>query len=285
MKEKFDLIGNALLLIACTVLLSAGPVMADTGPKPAVFITFNDLPEIPCYGTLLSEESTTGPASAWDGTAEGKQHYSDTGDEIGQKFVEYKDPDGFYYLQEDWKISEDEPLEWTYYAPATFKVLLYYPETDTFEASGIIKRETLQAHFTASAGDNDDEGLIVTRQIELTRHLPDAIRRLLLTLLIEMAVILLFRFRQMGELVFAFVMNVITQTALNAVLLAQDIYHFSFADIFVLIGTEVLIFAAEIITFSLFIRKRHAEEHPKWAPPVCMLVANTASLVIGLLLP
>ena len=47
------------LLLACSVT-----ARADTGPKPSVRITFTGLEGESYYGTLLSERSSTGPASA-----------------------------------------------------------------------------------------------------------------------------------------------------------------------------------------------------------------------------
>ena len=91
-------------------------------------IQFEHMGDELCYGTLLSKEKSTGPASAWDGRTESDQkEYMDPG--IWKIFVNYKDPDGYYFLQRSWKVSESKELAWTYYPPDDFKILLYYPET------------------------------------------------------------------------------------------------------------------------------------------------------------
>ena len=63
MKKLLCAILCAALL--CTALLTIAH--ADTGPKPSVRITFTGLGDRLCYGTLLSETKSTGPASIWNG--------------------------------------------------------------------------------------------------------------------------------------------------------------------------------------------------------------------------
>lgn len=104
-------------------------VNADMGPKASVRIQFEHMGDELCYGTLLSKEKSTGPASAGWKNGECPEEYMDPG--IWKIFVNYKDPDGYYFLQRSWKVSESKELAWTYYPPGDFKILLYYPETET----------------------------------------------------------------------------------------------------------------------------------------------------------
>ena len=95
--------------------ISAFPMTAnaDMGPKASVRIQFEHMGDELCYGTLLSKEKSTGPASAWDGRTESAQkEYMDP--DIWEIFVNYKDPDGYYFLQRSWKVSESKELAWTY---------------------------------------------------------------------------------------------------------------------------------------------------------------------------
>ena len=39
-------------------------------------------------------------------------------------------------------------LAWTYYPPGDFKILLYYPETETFVSSGIYARYAFDTYYT-----------------------------------------------------------------------------------------------------------------------------------------
>lgn len=123
--RKYSLVFIMLLCMIMAVSAFPMTVNADMGPKASVRIQFEHMGDELCYGTLLSKEKSTGPASAWDGRTESAQkEYMDPG--IWEIFVTYKDPDGYYFLQRSWKVSESKELAWTYYPPDDFKILLYY---------------------------------------------------------------------------------------------------------------------------------------------------------------
>ena len=122
-------------------------IHADIGPKASVHIQFKNMPDELCYGTLLSDKESTGPASVWDGIKEHARKDEETAD-IWNAFVNYKDPDGYYYLQQHYKVSDTNEIAWTYYPPNHFKILLYYPETGTFVSSGIYERYAFDTYYT-----------------------------------------------------------------------------------------------------------------------------------------
>lgn len=85
------------ILLSAMILFPLLPVTAraDTGPKPSIHNTFENLGDEPCYGTLLSKQESTGPSSAWDGTEENAKHkeneryfYADLDYAIWHAFVE-----------------------------------------------------------------------------------------------------------------------------------------------------------------------------------------------------
>ena len=85
-----------ILLINC--LIPSG-VCADTGPKPSVQIQFQNMGDELCYGTLLSESISTGPATAWDGSSPYESwQYGEDGKEIWEAFVSYKDTNGWFFF-------------------------------------------------------------------------------------------------------------------------------------------------------------------------------------------
>ena len=96
--RKYSLV--FIMLLCMIMAISAFPMTAnaDMGPKASVRIQFEHMGDELCYGTLLSKEKSTGPASAWDGRTESAQkEYMDP--DIWEIFVNYKDPDGYYFLQ------------------------------------------------------------------------------------------------------------------------------------------------------------------------------------------
>ena len=148
--KKRMYVGLFTLLFYMIFAVTALPITAkaDMGPKPSVRIQFKNMGDDLCYGTLLSKEKCTGPAQVWDGTVRNEQLYYDLDRSIWKSFVDYKDPDGYYFLQRGWTVSETGEIAWTYYPPQDFKILLYYPETGIFVSSGSYERYAFDTYYT-----------------------------------------------------------------------------------------------------------------------------------------
>ena len=109
---------KVLTMFLCTVMvIMIFPITAnaDMGPKPSVRITFENLGNEECWGTLLSSKESTGPSSAWNGKEEDAQHnenpnghysYQKFGYDVWKAFVDYAENDDFFFLQEAWQINE-----------------------------------------------------------------------------------------------------------------------------------------------------------------------------------
>lgn len=138
------------LPVLCLLLALALPLpaRADTGPKPSVKIEFTGSTGQPYYATLLSRESSTGPQSAYDPEYPESAQYPEGQKDIWQAFVDYEDPDGFYFLQWFWECTQTDLLDWNYRPPQAFKVLVFYPETGEYRASGIYERYAFDSYFT-----------------------------------------------------------------------------------------------------------------------------------------
>ena len=67
--DKKPLVRMTRLFIVTIIVLLLLPqvIKADMGPKPSVVVDFVNLGKQTCYATLLSEKSSTGPYSTWDG--------------------------------------------------------------------------------------------------------------------------------------------------------------------------------------------------------------------------
>ena len=127
-----------LLVLSVGILIGLMPmeVRADMGPKPSVVIDIEGLTDEVYYGTLLSERPSNGPIDVMsEAELEVKQDEEEY--EIWKAFVKYKDVDGYYFLPEIYFCEGSDRFNWGYYPPSPFKVLLYFPEYDTFVASGI----------------------------------------------------------------------------------------------------------------------------------------------------
>ena len=272
-----------LFLFLSAMLLSV-VVSADTGPKPSVRIAFEGLGEEVCYATLLSKNSSTGPRLAWDGEDgkpfhRGNYEYAELEEEIWQAFQSYQDADGYYFLQTGWQINETASLAWTYMPPQSFKILLYYPESGTYQISRVCERYAFDSYFTADTAD-----LSVSRSYDYRWELLSLAARICITLFVELAIAYSFGFRTKRELRLLFWINVVTQIALNLSLNVINYYDGEKAFAFAYVLLEGLVFLVEAVLYCLLLRRAAVQPCPKRRCVAYAWLANTASFVDGIII-
>lgn len=279
---------TAALLLALFLPLIA---CADMGPKPSVRITFRGLGDEVCYGTLLSAQESTGPETAWDGDAETARYQEgDAEYEIWKAFVGFEDADGYFFLQWLQRCDETQSLDWTYYPPSPFKILLYFPESDTFAVSGIYERYAFDSYFTADAGRaSAGGGLTAVQSYDHTWETISLAARIVLTILLELAVALLFGYRAKKPFLLIAVTNVVTQTLLNVLL---NIINYNqdplmFTTRYILL--ELVVFAVEAALYAVLMPRLSdgppCEKTRKQSRTVLYaLTANAVSFAAGLFL-
>ena len=274
----------AFLLCAALLCAMSVTVFADMGPKPSVRVTFQNLPEGPVYGTLLSKTSSTGPASAWDGDPE--HAYIQPGAEdssVWQAFVDYEDPDGYYFLQWYWDCAA-EPLEWTYYPPSDFKILLYFPESGTFASSQICQRYAFDSYFNATL-KNGVLTAKVNNQVQLT-EVWGLLCRMALTVAVELLIGLLFWPWEKDVFRLLIWVNIFTQLLLNLALNVYANFHgtglFSLAPFYFLL--EIAVMVIETWAYSKQMPDAVGGKIPLGKALGYSMVANIASFALGLVL-
>ena len=90
-------IRHRLWLLVCmlsAIIVFPRQVHADMGPKPSVHIQFENMDDELCYGTLLCENESTGPASIFDGNQEHAR-------------IKEKYPDSYYFEEKNIKMQMD----------------------------------------------------------------------------------------------------------------------------------------------------------------------------------
>lgn len=293
------------LLILCAAIITVGfpsAARADMGPKPSVRIHFENMGDELCYGTLLSKTKTTGPASVWDGIEYRAKHnenksysYAAFDYETWKVFAEYQDEDGYYFLQEGWKVSETKKIEWTYYPPQSFKILLYYPETQTFAVSGIYERYAFDTYYTVDMdgvhinevrceeANGTPEGLEASRSYDYSQELISLAVRIVLTILIEMIIALLFGYRHKKQLLFLAGVNGGTQIVLNVLLNIINYKGGQLAFVLFYVLLEIAVFAIEAGIFYGRLGKMGNTKQPKWLAVVYAFAANAASFGVGMM--
>ena len=284
--KRFVTLAMVLALLVSLIVTAWG----DTGPKPSVRVSFDNMDGVLCYGTLLSERKSTGPASAWDGDPDHAQHNGMEGygfmaldEATWQKFVDYADADGYYFLQEGWLITEEEGIAWTYYPPNPFKILLYFPETDTFKTSGIYERYAFDSYFTVDMEQTDENGLLLAkRNYQYGPELLSFLARVVLTFAIEMALALAFLFREKKQLLLLLAVNGGTQIILNAALSIID-YHMGYIGFVLLyILFELIITVIEAVVYAMYLPRFSVRPRKRWVCVAYAIVANYLSFHAGL---
>lgn len=279
MKQKL------LVLLACILLLMSMPVTAnaDMGPKPSVQIDFTGISGETYYATLLSKEESTGPYSAWAGDSGYAASSPDCTDyAIWKKFADYQDSDNFYFLQEWWDCSEANQLLWNYYPPSTFKVLLYFPETDSFYASPIYERYAFDSYYTMDLSSLPTSPLHAETNYDYTWELISLAARIFLTIAIEMGVALLFGYREKKLLQLLIIVNAITQIILNVLLNAASYYWGAWAFTAVYVLLELLVLIIEAIVYAILIPRRSSVPKRRSIAVLYALAANLLSFAAGL---
>ena len=259
---------------------------ADTGPKPSVHVTFENMGDELCYGTLLSKTPSTGPAEAWDGTEDGKYFFNGADETVWRAFVEFKDEDGFYFLQWFWRADEKKTLNWRYYPPQTFKILLYYPDratksgaadnsaggatrdSETTAASGafcvsdVLERYAFHSYYfvnMAEIADNTGGAAIplpVTQGYDYSAEILGFFVRFIITLGVETLLALAFGLRTKRAFLTVLAANGATQVALNILLNVQLHFNNVYGVFPLYFFAELFVFVAEAALYCFILGKR-----------------------------
>ena len=259
---------------------------ADTGPKPSVRVTFENMGDELCYGTLLSKTPSTGPARAWDGTEDGKYIYEGADEAVWRAFTEFKDEDGFYFLQWFWRADENKALNWTYYPPQTFKILLYYPDratksgaadnsaggatrdSETTAASGafcvsdVLERYAFHSYYFVDMRNVQSETIGTIAKISATQGYDYSAEilgffvRFIITLGVETLLALAFGLRTKRAFLTVLAANGATQVALNILLNVQMHFNNVYGVLPLYFFAELFVFVAEAALYCFILGKR-----------------------------
>lgn len=295
MKKKMGVILFVLAMVLPFCIPRA--TSADIGPKASVHIIFENMGDELCYGTLLSEHEYVGPYQVWDGREESGQHqgnneYADLDYETWKKFVEYEDADDYVFLQEAWNLLEEPNIDWTYYPPDKFKILLYFPERDIFVVSEPCERYAFATYYAVDMDGINfesvkyDEDLSNNDAIEAYKaynyriEMRALLCRMIATILIELIIALLFRIIGVKELLLVAGANIATQIILNVLL---NLFNYNRADDYLItyLFFEFLVFGIEAVIYCFVLKKISKKPLKNYIYVIYAAVANVVSCGIG----
>ncbi len=288
MKKRMFVFLICMVLLIPLLSISAS---ADAGPKPSVVLEFKGLKNQTYYVTLLSKTSSTGPYSAYNGKND-KYYGSEDKRAIWEKFVAYRDTDGFYFLQYFTDCSGSNTFRWGYYPPSTFKILLYFPESDKFVVSAdTYERYAFDSYFTVDASGLNinsvtasQKEMSVKRTYNFTWEILSLLARIIITIAVEMALAWVLSFRNRKQFSLILKINIVTQIILNVLLNITNYKQGLFAFVFHYIWIEILIFIIEGIVYSKKLRSYAENPEKVFSPWGYAFLANAASFAAGMLI-
>lgn len=281
------------MVLFSAILLMAIPrtAYADVGPKPSVVVDFKGFENQKYYVTLLSEVTSTGPHSVLGEHPNNQRYHEDDEEyEIWEKFVSYKDKDGYHFLQYFIDCTETSRFIWGYYPPKKFKILIYFPEYGKFVVSEeVYERYAFDSYYNVDAKGVDMQSILLAENIKAERsydykwELISLFARIIATIIIEILIALLFGFRAKKQLLVIGVVNIITQSVLNILLNVINYNQGRMMFIFNYVWMEALVIIIEAKAFSILLYKYSSTDSTKkWLVPLYALVANVVSFVTGL---
>lgn len=285
------MIRNILRRISMVLILMAALgiyAFADFGPKPSVVVEFENAGDQEYYVTLVAKEDKLGsPYSRV--TAEDQPETDDIA--IWNRLVAYDDPDGMVFAGNVQKLTGDGAYVWGYYPPSEFRVLIYFPDTDSFvESSEILEQYAFDSYYQMDFNDlpenwNDAVAAIpVTRKYNLVWQITAFLLRLAVTVVIESLLAVLFGFKGKRQMLLVLVVNCVTQLAMNLLILDESVGLFVFYVLqYALI--EVGVILTEGLVYCLALPKLATPEQNRNIHPIAFaFFGNVASFSLGFLL-
>ncbi|MBP3398560.1 MAG: hypothetical protein J6K75_02265 [Erysipelotrichaceae bacterium] len=259
--------------LVCLILLMSFvlPVYADMGPKPSVHVDV-ECDEETYYMTLLTERRQYGPYREYESTASNDSEENP----IKGKFKEYAFQDEFYLVGDIEQLSHDDTYSWTYMAPETFKILVYFPSTDSFLCSEAMSRYAYQSTYQLVI-DVESGIFDLSQNYDYSGLLVSFLFCFSMTLLIEIMIGLSFNFRAKNELQIIVMVNTVTQILLHAFIHFMLYQRDNFTAAFCYLMAEVVVFVLESFIYCQTLpKKKH--------PVLYALVSNFISFVTGVFL-
>lgn len=243
---------------------------ADVGPKPSINIYFENSSNGEYYVTLLSSQENLGP---WNSVIE-----DDFAGRVGNEYDAYKafydycKNDSFYFLDYVDECSKNNEFRWGYYPPSEFKIAVYDCTSKSLKVSDAIKREAFDSYYNVVIGNE----LIVKEEVHIKEKLISFAIRVILTILVELAIGLLFKYRSKKEIKTIIIVNIITQIILNIIMLILDYTSGGLVWIIVFPILEVFVIIIEAIIYCIVFK-----DHKRIKTIFYTILANLITLCIG----
>ena len=272
------------LLFLTLCMLFALPVWADVGDKPSICITFENMPDAPFYGTLIVGTLPKGAIYAADSNE--IEWYANVPITVYDAFCGYDEADSFSYWHSPYEniflCSESGRLVLNYPSPDRFKLLLYFPETETYAVSDVLEKYAYDASYVLDFGGAvPSDGVLL--DVRTDDHLPSGIGglfvRMVLTVLLELGIAWLFRYRTKPLVTSIITVNVVTQLLLNMPLVFISFKLGGLAAFIAYFLLEIPVLIIEAIAYAIILPDRRGGTW--WKAVLYAIAANFVSFIVG----
>ena len=273
------------VLFFLTISIFISPIHADMGPKPSVTIQIHGVAEDEVYyGAFLAEEDEILHAMYSDNYTSEHEDY-----EIYLKFSEYTKVNNFNFHDSLWKLQGNNEFAWYYYAPSHFRILLYFPSSDTFLLSEEYTRYTFKAHYDIYL-EGKEISTMDTITLECDKYslfaweLISFLIRMTFTILIELHVAKACELTSRKERLTIIALNILTQIYLNTTLAIQYINSGPFLFFVTYFLAEFKVFLIETFAYILLIPRISLHPIRKRTILWYTVFANFWSFLIGVII-
>ncbi len=265
MKKIFCL----LMVLILSISLISIDTHADMGPKPTADILIVGIDEPFYFDVLIYESDDVAPLSSLALTQNVEYNYYQD-DYPSDVLNGYQDEDGFVsrtlYSSIPASIrqldTEKSEFHLGYFsAPVEFKVVIVLTD-DTMIVSKVIERQLFNSQMTYDLSDvdlsTDQFGVgVLEENIPYNDYTLSLIIRVIVTVMVELFILWLFKYRTIKSYKLAGFVNLITQTLLSLFMVISFYFWGSiFGLFFVLLIGEFIVFIAEIAVYAIYLKEQ-----------------------------
>lgn len=285
------------LFVATSTLATPLNAHADYGPKPTTTVTLVGMRMVDSYFVAPLSQKNDGPSQI----ATSYDDFTNPGEltAIDDQFLAFSDPDGFFYTTRRYSECQGYgTVKWSFYPPDPFKVLIFIPENNVFIVTPVIERTTFDSFISLHLDgetyltliDGDKVVLPESDIYHTYRVLPpffSLLGRIVVTLILELGLALVFKYRSKKQLSTIAWTNIVTQLALNIALIVTSIYLGGGLTYWLEFAVcELLVFIGEALFYHYYFAKKAKEDPRDFFPDNAILyafLANLLSLGFGIL--
>ena len=288
MKKIYRILALMLNVIVVSVVFSV-QAHANSAPSPDITIVLRNNSDSRCFVTVLADNVVEYVADI-----DAVYSYSESVDNaVIDAFSSYTDADGFAFGGWYVKLGAGENSELSIYRYLEkFRVLAYFPDTDSFSVSDIQTKYAVKSRYSAdiSAGN---EKLNIKLDYDFVGAGLSLVVRMITTVAVELWVASWFMYRDKEHIKPILIVNIITQLLLNVGLNLFDLFEFGgnaprawgyLVIIILYTFLELVVFGVESVVYYFSFGRSDKKVYGKDMSVLYAFVANLLSFIVGMIL-